>query len=69
LFIVYGFPLRFSFICGLPALIRLAARSREIRVRLETFFIRSTHPADEGSIVFRIAGCGSMPEAGYRSSE
>jgi hypothetical protein len=68
-FIVYGFSLRLSFVCGLPAPIRPAARSRGMDVGLETYFTRSTHPADEGSIVFRAAGCGSVPGAGCRSSE
>jgi hypothetical protein len=50
--IVYGFSLRLSFVCGLPAPTRPAARSQKVEVRLETFFIRSTRPADEESIVF-----------------
>jgi hypothetical protein len=54
--IVYGFSLRLSFVCGLPAPTRPAARSRKVEVGLETFFIRSTHPADEESIVF-FSGC------------
>jgi hypothetical protein len=40
-----------------------------MKVRLETYFTRSFYPADERSIVFRAAGFGSVPEAGYRSSE
>jgi hypothetical protein len=67
--IVYSFYLRLSFICGLPAPTRPSAWSQKVEVGLETFFIRSTHPADEGSFVFRAAGCGSVPEAGCRSSE
>jgi hypothetical protein len=54
-YIVFGSALRLSFVCGLPAPIRPAARSRKAEVGLETFFIRSTHPADERSIVFK--GC------------
>jgi hypothetical protein len=50
--IIYGFSLRLSFVCGLPARTRPAARSRKVEVRLKTFFIRSTHPADEELIVF-----------------
>jgi hypothetical protein len=45
--IVYGSALRLSFVCGLPAPIRPAVWSRKVEVRLETFFIRSTYPADE----------------------
>ena len=50
--IIYGFSLRLSLVCGLPAPIRLAARSRKVEVGLEAFFIRSTRPADEESIAF-----------------
>jgi hypothetical protein len=50
--IVYSFSLRLSFVCGLPAPIRPAARSRKVEVGLETFFIRSTRPADEELIIF-----------------
>jgi hypothetical protein len=53
--VIYGSALRFSFVCGLPAPIRLAAQSRKAEVGLETFFIRSTHPADEKLIIFQ--GC------------
>jgi hypothetical protein len=53
--IIYGSALRLSFVCGLPAPIRPAAQSRKVEVGLETFFICSTHPANEKSIVFR--GC------------
>jgi hypothetical protein len=67
--IIYGFSLRLSFICGLPAPTRPAARSRGMEVGLETYFIRSTHLADEDSIVFREAGCGLVLGAGCRSSE
>jgi hypothetical protein len=67
--IVYGFFLWLSFVCGLPAPIRPAARSQGMEVGLETYFIHSTHPADEESIVFRAAGCGSVLGAGCRSSE
>jgi hypothetical protein len=67
--IVYGFSLRLSFVCGLPAPIRPAVRSRKMEVGLETYFICSTHPADEESIAFRAASCGSVPGAGCRLSE
>jgi hypothetical protein len=67
--IVYGFSLRLSFVCGLPAPTRPAARSRKVEVGLETSFIRSTHPADGESIIFRVADCGSVPGAGCLSSE
>jgi hypothetical protein len=50
--IVYGSALRLSFVRGLPAPIRPAARSRKVEVGLETFFIHSTHPAGERSIIF-----------------
>jgi hypothetical protein len=40
-----------------------------MEVGLETYFIRSTHPANEESVAFRAAGCGSVPRAGCRSSE
>jgi hypothetical protein len=50
--IIYGFSLQLSFVCGLPAPTRPAARSRKVEVGLETFFIRSTHSTDEESIVF-----------------
>jgi hypothetical protein len=53
--IIFGSALRLSFVCGLPAPIRPAAWSRKVEVGLETFFIRSTHPADETSIIFQ--GC------------
>jgi hypothetical protein len=68
-FIVYGFSLWLSFVCGLPTPIRPAAQSRGMKVRLETYSTHSTHPADDRLIVLRAAGCGSVPEAGYRSSE
>jgi hypothetical protein len=67
--IIYGFSLRLSFVCGLPAPIRPAARSQKMEVGLETYFIHSTHPGDEESIIFRAADCGSVPEADCRSSE
>jgi hypothetical protein len=51
--IVYDSALRLSFVCGLPAPIRPAAWSRKVEIGLETFFIRSTHPADEKSIIYR----------------
>jgi hypothetical protein len=50
--IVYGSALWLSFVCGLPAPIRPAARSRKAKVGLETFFTRSTHPAGEKAIIF-----------------
>jgi hypothetical protein len=50
--IVYGFSLRLSFAYGLPAPTRPAARSRKVEVGLETFFMRSTRPAGEESIIF-----------------
>jgi hypothetical protein len=50
--IIYDFSLRLSFVCGLPAPTRPAARGWKVEVGLETFFIRSTHLADEESIVF-----------------
>jgi hypothetical protein len=40
-----------------------------MEVGLETYFIRSTHLADEESVIFRAAGRGSVPRAGFRSSE
>jgi hypothetical protein len=40
-----------------------------MEVGLETYFIHSTHLADEKSIIFKATGCGSVPGAGYRSSE
>jgi hypothetical protein len=61
---IYGFSLRVSFVCGLSAPIHPAAWSRKMVVGLETYFIRSTHPADEESVIFRAAGCGSVPRAG-----
>jgi hypothetical protein len=67
--IIYGFSLRLSFVDGLPAPTCPAAWSRKVEVGLETFFMRSTHPADEELIVFRAAGCGSVPRVGCRSSE
>jgi hypothetical protein len=67
--IAYGFFLRLSFVCVLPAPIRPPARSRKMDFGLETYFIRSTHPVDEESVIFRAAGCGSVPRAGCRSSE
>jgi hypothetical protein len=69
LFIVCGFSLRLSCVCGLPAPTRPAAQSRGMEVELETYFTRSTRPADEESIIFRAAGCGLVPGAGCRSSE
>jgi hypothetical protein len=51
--IICGSVLRLSFVCGLPAPIHPAAWSRKVEVGLETFFICSTHPADEKSIVFQ----------------
>jgi hypothetical protein len=69
LFIVCGFSLRLSIICGMPAPIRPAARGWGMEVGLETYFIRSTHPTDEESIIFRVAGYGLVPGAGCRSSE
>jgi hypothetical protein len=47
----YDFSLRLSFVRGLPAPIRPAAQSRKMEVGLETFFICSTHLADEESVV------------------
>jgi hypothetical protein len=46
-----------------------AVRSRKMEVGLETYFIRSTHLADEESIIFRATSYGSMPGAGCRSSD
>jgi hypothetical protein len=66
---IYGFSPWLSFVFGLPAPIRPAARSRKMEVGLETYFIHSTHPVDEESIIFREASCGSVPETGRRSSE
>jgi hypothetical protein len=40
-----------------------------MEVGLETYFIHSTHLADKELIFSRVAGCGSVPGAGYRSSE
>jgi hypothetical protein len=51
--IVYVFfSLRLPFVCGLLAPIRPAAQIRKVEVGLKTFFIRSTYPADEESIIF-----------------
>jgi hypothetical protein len=69
LFIVCGFSLQLSCVCGLSAPTRPAARSRGMEVGLETYFTCSTHPADEESIVFRAADCGSVPRADCWLSE
>jgi hypothetical protein len=69
LFIVCGFSPWLSCVCGLPAPTHPAAWSRVMEVELKTYFTRSTHPADEESIIFRAAGYGSVPEASCRSSE
>jgi hypothetical protein len=68
-FIICGFSLWLSFVCGLPAPIRLASRSWGMEVGLETHSIRSTHLAGGKSIIFRAAGFGSVPGTGCWSSE
>jgi hypothetical protein len=61
-FIIYGFSLRLSFVCGLPAPIQLASWSRGMEVGLETCFIHSTHLADGDSIVLGQPAVAWCPE-------
>jgi hypothetical protein len=60
--IVYGFSLWLSFICGLPAPIRPASQSWKMEVGLETYFICSTHPADEELVFLGQPAVARCPE-------